>query len=95
MTALWRHGPLPPADLIDAVRRRQAWGEATVKTLLHRLMKKGAVRSDRTSGGLRYLPVLGEDDWRAAEVAALADRAFAGDVGALAAFAAALPRQPS
>lgn len=90
MEALWRQGPLSPADLIATVRRARSWGEPTVKTLLHRLMKKGAVLSVREDGRLRYLPAVERERWREAEVRALAQRLFDGDAAALAAFASSL-----
>ena len=33
--------------LIEAVKQRQSWADATIKTLLGRLMHKGAVKSVR------------------------------------------------
>ncbi|WP_374275498.1 BlaI/MecI/CopY family transcriptional regulator [Brevundimonas sp.] len=84
MAALWRRGPLSFADLIDEVRRGSAWGDATIKTLLNRLMKKGAVRSVKAEGRQRYHPALSRDAYVTAEVDALLARLFGGDPAALA-----------
>jgi BlaI family transcriptional regulator, penicillinase repressor len=92
MEALWRCGPLPPTRLIAEVRRARPWGEATVKTLLGRLMQKKAVRSVREDGMLRYHAQLERDAYVEAEVRALAGRLFDGDVAALAVFLAGLER---
>jgi predicted transcriptional regulator len=88
LAALWRHGPLTPARLIETVKARRDWGEATIKTLLGRLMQKKAVRSAREDGRLLYHPLVSREAYVAAEVQALADRLFDGDPGKLAAFAA-------
>jgi predicted transcriptional regulator len=86
MEALWRCGPLPPTRLLAEVRAMRPWGEATVKTLLGRLMQKKAVRSVREDGLLRYHPQLDRGSYVRAEVEALVDRLFDGDAKALSAF---------
>ena len=86
LAALWRHGPLSFASLIDAVRAEQAWGDATIKTLLGRLMRKGAVRSERDDGRQRYHAAIERRDYLAGEVDALVVRLFDGRRDALKAF---------
>jgi predicted transcriptional regulator len=86
LEALWRLGPLTPHRLFAEVQARRPWGQATIKTLLGRLMQKGAVRSFREEGLLRYRPLIDREAYLAVEVRALADRLFAGDLSALAAF---------
>ncbi|WP_367117979.1 BlaI/MecI/CopY family transcriptional regulator [Brevundimonas sp.] len=87
LAALWRCGPLSAASLMDEVKSRQPWGDATIKTLLHRLMQKGAVRSEREDGRQRYHAVLARDVWLDAEIGDLVDRLFGGDFEALVAHA--------
>lgn len=86
MGALWRHGPLSFVSLIEEVRSGQPWADATIKTLLHRLMQKGAVRSVKEDGRQRYHAVLDRETYVWAEVLALTDRLFGGDAEALARF---------
>lgn len=85
LAALWRHGPLTPARLVEAVKTRRNWGDATIKTLLGRLMQRKAVRSQREDGRLLYHPVITRETYVAGEVAALIDRLFEGDPEKLAA----------
>ena len=87
LEALWRSGPLPPRRLIAEVKAARPWGEATIKTLLGRLMQKNLVRSERVEGLLLYRPLIERDVYIEAEVRALAVRLFGGEVKALAAFA--------
>jgi BlaI family penicillinase repressor len=89
LAALWRLGPLTPARLMEAVKVRRPWGDATIKTLLGRLMQKKAVRSVRDDGRLLYHPLITRDAYVAGEVQALVERLFEGDPGKLAAFLAA------
>ena len=88
LAALWRHGPLTPTRLIETVQARRAWGEATIKTLLGRLMQKKAVHSHRDDGRLLYHPLVSREMYVAGEVQALADRLFEGDPEKLAAYLA-------
>ena len=80
---LWREGPLSFASLIEAVKQRQTWADATIKTLLGRLMHKGAVKSVREDGRQRYHPVFTRAAYVDGEVQALVDRLFSGDKEAL------------
>lgn len=84
LDALWTHGPLPFATLIDEVKSVQPWGDATVKTLLHRLMRKGLVSSEKTGGRQRYRHLVDRRAYLDAEIQALVDRLFGGDRSALA-----------
>jgi BlaI family penicillinase repressor len=58
MEALWRAGPLTSDEIVAEVGARQAWGEATVKTLINRLLKKRAIASGREDGRHRYSALL-------------------------------------
>jgi BlaI family penicillinase repressor len=79
LRALWRHGPLTPVRLIEAVKSRRDWGDATIKTLLGRLMQKKAIRSERDDGRLLYHPLIERRTYVDGEVEALVDRLFDGD----------------
>jgi predicted transcriptional regulator len=79
LAALWRRGPLTPARLVEAVKSRRDWGDATIKTLLGRLMQKKAVRSQREEGRLLYHPLITREIYVAGEVEALVERLFEGD----------------
>ena len=83
LAALWRRGPLSFASLIEEVKTAQPWGDATIKTLLNRLMHKGAVRSVKEDGRQRYHPTLERRIYVDGEIQALVDRLFEGDRAAL------------
>lgn len=86
LSALWRLGPLSFISLIEAVKADQPWGDATIKTLLHRLMQKGAVKSVKEDGRQRYHALLDRETYVSGEVDVLVDRLFDGDPKALADF---------
>ena len=86
LEALWRLGPLTPQTLTGEVQQWREWSASTIKTLLARLIRKGAVGAERGDGRLRYRAMLDRETYVAAEVEALADRLFGGDQGKLAAW---------
>lgn len=86
LSALWRQGPLSFASLIEEVKAAQPWADATIKTLLHRLIQKGAVKSIKEDGRQRYHALLDREAYVAGEVGALIDRLFDGDREALLTF---------
>ena len=69
----------------------QPWADATIKTLLHRLIQKGAVRSRKEDGRQRYHAVLDRQTYVDGEVQDLLDRLFDGEPERLVALLAARP----
>jgi BlaI family transcriptional regulator, penicillinase repressor len=83
MEALWRRQPLSAEDVVTAVAADQAWTEATVKTLLNRLLSKGAIAAEKDGRRYLYRPVLKREDYVAEESTSLIDRLFDGRVSSL------------
>ena len=83
MEALWRRSPLAAEEIAAEVAGPQGWTEATVKTLINRLLKKKAV--DATRDGRRYLyrPRVERAAWVEAESQGLLDRLFDGRLAPL------------
>lgn len=88
MEVLWRRGPLT-FDVINEEVADQKWGVATVRTLVHRLQKRGAIRSERIGGRVQYVPVLERSSYLQAESQSLLDRLFEGRLTPLVAHFAA------
>src|SRR4051794_6759560 len=57
MKVVWDHGPLTAGDVVRHLADERDWRPRTVKTLLSRLVRKGAVDAadDRGPGGRRFL----------------------------------------
>ena len=53
MDVLWRRSPLTADEVVAALDKSQDWQEATIKTLLNRLLTKKAIRAEKDSR--RYL----------------------------------------
>jgi predicted transcriptional regulator len=83
MEALWRRSPLSADELISEVTATQPWGEATVKTLINRLLKKKAIKSERENGRHCYKPLVERAEYVQAESQGLLDRLFDGQLAPL------------
>jgi len=57
MKPLWEHGPMAARDLYEKVPAEYAWAYKTVKTMLARLVKKGAITYDQIGNSYLYRPV--------------------------------------
>jgi BlaI family penicillinase repressor len=83
MEALWRKNPLSAEDVGADIASAQGWTEATVKTLLNRLLSKGAIAADKDGRRYLYRPVLKREDYVLDESTTLIDRLFEGRVSSL------------
>ncbi|HSV01657.1 MAG TPA: BlaI/MecI/CopY family transcriptional regulator [Phenylobacterium sp.] len=83
MEALWAKGPLGADDIVGEVGGPQGWGEATVKTLINRLLKKKAIASEREGGRARYRPLVSRAEYLTGESQGLLDRLFGGELAPL------------
>jgi BlaI family transcriptional regulator, penicillinase repressor len=83
MAALWRREPLSAEDIAGEVAQGQGWSEATVKTLINRLLKKKAIASERVGGRARYHPLVSREEYVTGESQGLLDRLFGGEVAPL------------
>jgi BlaI family transcriptional regulator, penicillinase repressor len=83
MDALWASQPLSAEQIADTVTRQQDWTLATVKTLVNRLLKKGAITATRDGRRYLYAPVIDRDEYVHAESRSLVDRLFGGRLAPL------------
>ena len=83
MEAVWGKGPLAADEIVAEVGEAQGWGEATVKTLINRLLKKKALVSERSEGRTRYRALVTRADYVQGESQGLLDRLFGGELAPL------------
>jgi BlaI family transcriptional regulator, penicillinase repressor len=83
MDVLWRRQPLAADEVAAELAPLRGWQEATVKTLLNRLLNKGAIRAEREGRRYLYAPVLKREDWVLDESQDLLERLFEGRVAPL------------
>jgi len=78
MEALWEKSPLTAVDVCEAVCVERGWSMPTVKTLLSRLVGKGAVGTEPDGRRFLYTPLLERADYVGGESRRLVDRLFGG-----------------
>jgi BlaI family penicillinase repressor len=83
MEVLWRSSPIATEDVMAALAPHGKWQESTVKTLINRLLKKGAIGSRKDGRRYLYSPVLKREQWLSSESTGLLSRLFGGRVAPL------------
>ncbi|HVS78468.1 MAG TPA: BlaI/MecI/CopY family transcriptional regulator [Steroidobacteraceae bacterium] len=83
LTVLWDHGPAAAEDVTAALAASRGWQESTVKTLLGRLLRKGAVRARKDGRRFIYSPALAREEWLSRESESLLNRLYGGRVAPL------------
>lgn len=78
MKELWNQHPQTAGDLIQTLSGRSAWSPATIKTLLNRLVGKGALGFEKQGREYLYRPLVTEAACVRAESASFLDRVFGG-----------------
>lgn len=83
MEALWRESPQSAEDIAATVGSEQSWSDKTVRTLLSRLLTKGAVDAARDGRRYLYTPLVERAAYVQDESRGLIDRLFDGKLAPL------------
>ena len=78
MKVLWDTSPLAANEVADEVCKRMHWHPKTVKTLLGRLVKKGALRYREEGNRYIYSPAFARERYVQAESRSFFERVFGG-----------------
>ena len=79
MEALWRRSPQTASEVAKSVRRSTGWALNTVRTLLSRLVEKGALEAkDNASGVREFAPRVAREACVQAESESFLQRVFHG-----------------
>lgn len=82
MEVLWAASPRTAEEIVLALADT-GWAAATVKTLLNRLLGKGAIRAEAEGRRYRYAPVLRREAWVRGQSEGLLARLFGGRLAPL------------
>ena len=83
LTVLWDRETATAEDVLAALAAPRGWQESTVKTLLGRLLKKGAVRAQKDGRRFIYSATLPREEWLSRESESLLNRLYGGRVAPL------------
>ncbi|MCL2624499.1 MAG: BlaI/MecI/CopY family transcriptional regulator [Planctomycetaceae bacterium] len=83
METFWRHGPLAARDVFAQLPAEKSRDIKTVRTLLSRLVEKGALGYDQIGNSYLYRAEYTRDQLICGEVRSVANRVLDGSVSAL------------
>ena len=83
MEVIWDRHPLSATEVCDAVCDARGWTMPTVKTLLSRLVGKGALATEAEGRKFLYSPLIERSDYVGGESRRLVDRLFGGRAASL------------
>ncbi len=78
MEALWERSPQTAAEVCESVCKDRGWSIPTVKTLLSRLVQKGALATKPDGRRFLYTPLIARSAYVGGESQRLVDRLFGG-----------------
>jgi BlaI family penicillinase repressor len=78
MQVLWAHSPLSASAVIEALAASTSWNHRTVRTLLSRLVEKGAVKATAHGRAYLYRPALSRERFVKEESRSFLTRVFGG-----------------
>jgi len=78
MEVLWKDSPLAASEVAERIEPSRGWNIRTVKTMLSRLLAKGALFHEEDGRRYLYRPAIAREDFVARESRRLLDRMFGG-----------------
>ncbi len=67
MKIIWKNNPIMASEIINALTEKTDWKPKTIKTLINRLLNKGAIDYEKSGREYNYYPVIEEADFVKAE----------------------------
>ncbi len=83
MNCLWERYPATARGIAERLPKDVEWAYTTIKTLLTRLVEKGAVKENKKGNTSLYEPLLSKQNARRSALKNLANQAFDGAFGPL------------
>jgi predicted transcriptional regulator len=80
---LWDESPLAAAEVANRTAPTRGWSITTVKTMLSRLVEKGALAASSEGRRFLYRPLIARETLSARQAGGLVDRLFGGRVSPL------------
>ncbi|MCC7373443.1 MAG: BlaI/MecI/CopY family transcriptional regulator [Verrucomicrobiales bacterium] len=78
LTLLWSESPLATAIIVERLGTTRGWSRGTIRSLLSRLVKKGAAKVLSIDGRQHYKPLLRKEDSVRHESRTFLERVFSG-----------------
>jgi BlaI family penicillinase repressor len=79
MNLVWSTSPIEAAEVIERIAAANGWSAATVKTMLHRLVRKGALSAELVGKKYLYKPAVRKEACVRQASRTFLDRVFGGE----------------
>jgi BlaI family penicillinase repressor len=83
MNAVWERSPASVRDVLERIGGETGWAYTTVKTILERLVEKGALSASKRANASLFEPRVTQRQARRSAVRSLVEKAFDGTFGSL------------
>lgn len=83
---LWQRAPLTAQDIIDGISGDLSSHPKTVRTLINRLLNKGAIKYKEDNRRYLYYPVVKKKDFYDVKTSSFLDKFFGGELPPLVSF---------
>jgi len=80
MKVVWKRSSCSAQQVVDDLASSSDWSPTTVKTLLNRLLRKGALKFQKNGKSYIYSPFWTEEQCRKLEAESFLDRVFGGEL---------------
>lgn len=77
MRILWKQSPMTVKEIIEILSKKSSWKSETIRTLINRLSKKGAIGFEKKGRRHYFYPVLSQEECVKAEADTFLSRAGA------------------
>ena len=78
MKIIWKNNPIMASEIINVLTEKTYWKPKTIKTLINRLLTKGAIGYEKSGREYNYYPVIEESDFVKTESRMFVKRLFGG-----------------
>lgn len=80
MKLFWQHSPRTANEVIEALKGKVDWNAQTIRTLINRLVQKGALRHEKQGRAYLYYAAVQEKHVKKAETKSFVSRVFDGSM---------------
>lgn len=78
MKLLWEKSPRTANEIVETLEGNVHWNAQTIRTLVNRLVQKGALKYEKEGRAFQYFPNVREQDVQKAETKSFISRVFNG-----------------
>ena len=79
MNAVWHKSPIAASEIVEQLSGKNEWHSRTIRTLLDRLVKKGALTTEEDGKRYLYRPAVTREECVQQESRSFIERVFGGE----------------